>query len=241
MSVAVVVAARRPLLRPCAVRGNPRQARVRWTPRYLRRGVRARAKPASLSSPTTELPTPLGRSSSQKASRIGPDPPRQLLRWVLAMSLVDSSKSSFACQTVNLHRRAGTGSQAAPSTTPAYFLSTAFAAKTLPVHRADGNASRRVRHGGVLCDPQHVNTGRVTPSTNGQQCPREIPMACTFATSGAAWERRVQSWPIRRACSPSNQIGKRGALVMFCDLRPDRGRALPLGAATPQCRERNVS
>ena len=199
---------------------------------------------------TTDLSTPFAKIvvTDDRGRYLIPDLPKASYRvWVRGYGLVDSPKVQGAPgTTLNLRAVPATSPAAAAQYYPAaYWLSlmevpgkhefpgTGESGNGIsPNIKSQGDWIQRVKSGG--CTACHAL---------GTKATREIPAALgPFATTAAAWDRRVKSGQAGNQMSGGlNQFGRARALKMFADWTDRvRGGELPPAPRRPQGLERNV-
>ncbi len=199
---------------------------------------------------TTELPTRFARIvvTDDRGRYLIPDLPRATYSiWVRGYGLVDSPKSRVAPgRTLNLTAVAAPNPRAAAAYYPAgywFSLLRVPPASDFPGTGPEGNgipATMRTQQQWLRV----IKSGTCLACHQlGNQATREIPAELgTFASTAAAWERRLQSGQAGAQMTGSlNQLGKDRALAVFADWT-DRIAAGEVPPAPPRPRgiERNV-
>jgi len=199
---------------------------------------------------TTDLPTKFNRTvvTDDQGRYVVPDLPKANYNvWVRGYGLVDSQKVSAAPgKILNLTAVVAPNARAAADYYPAaywYSLARVPDKSEFPGTGPEGNGispTMKTQADWV----RMMKTGACTTCHQvGTKGTREIPRALgTFASSVAAWDRRVQSGQAGGQMSNGiTQMGRRRALAMFADWT-DRIAAgeVPPAPPRPQGLERNV-
>jgi hypothetical protein len=199
---------------------------------------------------TADLPTKFVKIvvTDDRGRYLVPDLPRASYNvWVRGYGLVDSPKvQATPGKTLNLTALVAPDARAAAEYYPAGFWFSLIRVPEkgeFPGNTPGGNGIspnmksqaewiRNLKSGGCWACHQL-----------GNKATREIPKALgTFASTAAAWDRRIQSGQAGAQMSGGlNQIGRERALAMFADWTDRiRGGELPPAPPRPQGLERNV-
>ena len=201
---------------------------------------------------TSDLPTKFVKIvvTDDRGRYLIPDLPKANYNvWVRGYGLVDSPKTqTVRRQDREPHRRAGAESARRRSVLPGRLLVLADEGarqervSRAPVIPATGSR-RRMQTPGAVAAQRSSRAAAPRAIRSAPRAMREIPKALgTFASSVAAWDRRIQSGQAGRQMSAGlNKFGRRRALEMFADWT-DRIAAGEVPPAPPRPRgiERNI-